>query len=165
MRRDRRDQEFETFYQADAGRLHRLALLLTGEPERAADLAQESLLKAYASWHRIRGDDPGPYVRRILVNQFRNSARRSALERLRAPRTADVEPERTGSVDDSLAVRALLDNLSPIRRATVVLRYYEDLPEAEIARTLDRPLGTVKSDLHRALTALRPLAEAYRGES
>jgi RNA polymerase sigma factor (sigma-70 family) len=69
-----------------------------------------------------------------------------------------VDP--TARVDESSRLTTALKELSPMRRAVVVLRFYEDMTEAEIARVLDRPLGTVKSDLHRALKLLRPLLES-----
>ncbi|MGH2755869.1 MAG: RNA polymerase sigma factor [Actinomycetota bacterium] len=65
---------------------------------------------------------------------------------------------------DRLQVIDALEHLSPIRRATVLLRFYEDMSEQEIARVLDRPLGTVKSDIHRALRQLRPLLEDANSE-
>jgi RNA polymerase sigma factor (sigma-70 family) len=62
-------------------------------------------------------------------------------------------------VDELLRLSAALKTLPPMRRATIVLRFFEDMSEADIARTLDRPLGTVKSDLHRGLARLRALFE------
>lgn len=81
------------------------------------------------------------------------------LERTRG--TGQVSPVegQTGRVEDWLLVSGALMHLGPVHRAVVVLRFYEDMAEADIARTLDRPLGTVKSDLHRALKKLRPLLE------
>lgn len=159
MRSAERDREFRAFYFAEAGHLKRLALLLTGDPLQAEDLAQEALLRAYRAWGRIRGEHPGPYVRRTLVNLHRNSLRRLMVARRHPARPPEPEPSRDAHVHDALQVAEALRVLSPIRRATVILRFYEDLPEAEIARLLDRPLGTVKSDLHRALKQLRPLVE------
>lgn len=159
MTSSRRDREFRAFYFAEAGRLKRFALLLTGDPDLAEDLAQEALLRAYRAWGRIKGEHPGPYVRRTLVNLHRNSLRRRLVERRHPARPPEPEPSRDRHVHDALQVAEVLKVLSPIRRATVILRFYEDLPEAEIARLLERPIGTVKSDLHRALKQLRPLVE------
>lgn len=159
MRVRDRDREFRSFYLAEAPRLKRLALLMTGDDERAADLAQESLLKAYRAWGRIRDEDPGPYVRKILVNLVRNQHRRRALERSH-PRTGDAGvPSHDERVDRALEVAQALTVLSPIRRAAILLRYFEDMSEADIARTLDRPLNTVKSDLRRAIEKLRPVLQ------
>lgn len=159
VRNSRRDEEFRGFYLVEAPRLRRLALMLTGDPERSADLAQDALLKAYRAWPRIRNEDPGPYVRKILVNLVRNQHRRATLElRKRGAPTLATESH-DARVDQALSVAEALSELSPIRRAAILLRFYEDMPEAEIARTLDRPLNTVKSDIRRALEKLRPLLQ------
>lgn len=160
MQLSSRNLEFEDFYVEQAGRLKRLALWLTASPAEADDLAQEALLRAYHSWELIRGEDPGPYVRRTLVNLYRSALRRKVVER-KNPSVAQarLSPNHDHGVEQAVRVAAALRCLSPIRRATVVLRFYEDLPQAEIARILERPLGTVKSDLHRALRHLRPLLD------
>lgn len=155
-----RNNEFKDFYGQRLGRLKRLALLLTGDPQEADDLAQEALLRAYRSWGRIRGEDPGPYVRRILVNLHRTSIRRKILERKHLRGAGEeITPSHDHRVEQALRVAAALRRLSPAQRVTVALRFYEDLPYTEIARVLDRPLGTVKSDLHRALARVRPLLD------
>ena len=159
MRTRDRDQEFRAFYFDEAGRLRRLALFMTGDEEKAADLTQEALLKAYRAWNRIKENDPGPYVRRILVNLCRNEYRRRALELRKQPAPMGDVASRDPYVDETLRVADALRVLSPIRKATIVLRFYEDMPEAEIARVLDRPLNTVKSDIKRALERLRPLLD------
>lgn len=159
MRTARRDEEFRSFYLVEAPRLRRLALYLTADPERSADLAQDALLKAYRAWGRIRDEDPGPYVRKILVNLVRNQHRRSLLERRKQGTPVIEVAGHEERVHDALSVAAALSELSPIRRAAILLRFYEDMPEAEIARTLDRPLNTVKSDIRRALEKLRPLLQ------
>src|SRR5687767_74124 len=133
--------------------------MLTGDPERSADLAQDALLKAYRAWNRIRNDDPGPYVRKILINLVRNQHRRSLLERRKQEAPVLVTGGHDSQVDDALTIAAALSVLSPIRRAAILLRFYEDMPEADIAQTLDRPLNTVKSDIRRALEKLRPLLQ------
>ena len=159
MRRGDRDREFRSFYLAEAPRLERIALLMTGDPERAADLTQDSLLKAYRAWGRIRDADPGPYVRKILVNLVRNHYRRRALEQRRPLPAGANFPSHDESVNRALEVAQALAELSPIRRAAILLRFYEDMPEAEIARTLDRLLNTVKSDIRRSIEKLRPLLQ------
>jgi RNA polymerase sigma-70 factor (sigma-E family) len=154
-----RDAEFKAFYFAEAAKLRRLALFMTGDPDKAADLTQEALLKAYRAWNRIKDGDPGPYVRRILVNLCRNEYRRRALELRKPQQPAGDVASGDWKIDESMRVAEALKVLSPIRKATVVLRFYEDMPEAQIAEVLDRPLNTVKSDIRRALQALRPLLE------
>lgn len=158
MRARRRELEFRDFFQAEAERLRRFALYLTGDREQAADLVQEALVRMYRHWGRIRNSDPGPYARRIVVNLVRSAHRRSLLEREHEETRRDLAPMMdSASVEEWLRVTEALKTLSPIRRAVVVLRFYEDLTEPQIAQVLDRPVGTVKSDLHRALAKLRPL--------
>jgi RNA polymerase sigma-70 factor (sigma-E family) len=153
MRITDRDAEFKTFYYGQVAALRRLALFVSASPADAEDLTQEALLKAYTAWPRIRNADPGPFVRRTLVNLCRNHHRRKALERRKAP-APDV-PTMQPDVAEALRVAEALAVLSPIKRAVVVMRFYEDMSEADIAWTLDRPLNTVKSDLRRALIRLR----------
>lgn len=160
-----RDAAFKAFYFAEAGRLQRLALLLTGDRQEAEDLSQEAFLRSYRVWHRIKREEPGPYVRKTLVNLHRNALRRKLVARRHPVEEARSAPRRDDEIDEALRVAEALRSLSPVRRATILLRFYEDLPEREIARLLDRPLGTVKSDLHRALKQLRPLFEERRGAS
>ena len=163
MRTTERDSEFRHFFITQAPRLERIALLMTGSPEVAADLAQDALLKTYRAWPRIRGEDPGPYARQALVNLCRNHYRRRALERRKSspgPVLETADPD----VAEALRVAAALATLPPLRRAVIVLRYYEDMTAAEVARVLDRPLNTVKSDIKRSLERLRPLlAEGANG--
>lgn len=157
MRTRNRDAEFRDFYLTEAPRLNRLALMMTGDPGRAADLSQDALIKVYTKWPKIRNEDPGPYARTILVNLCRSAYRRKMLELKKAPVSAGYIPDRTNRVDDALRVATALSALSPIRRAVVLLRFYEDMSEQEIATTLDRPINTIKSDLRRALETLRPI--------
>jgi RNA polymerase sigma-70 factor (sigma-E family) len=152
-----RDAEFKEFFMAESAALARLGTFLTGDPERGADLAQEALVRTYQHWGRIREQDPGPYARRVLVNLVRSAHRRKLLERRHPPRSNAVAPSRSGDVDEWIRVSEALRALPPIRRAAVVLRFYEDMSEMRIAETLNRPLGTIKSDIHRGLAALRPL--------
>jgi len=166
----KRDDAFRAFFVAEADRLERFATLLTGDPTKGADLAQEALVRVYTHWGRIRTGTPGAYARQIVVNLVR-SAHRAKKRRDLKPvpawaggegRTVDAPGDR---IADRMNVTRALKELSPIRRATVVLRFYDDMGEHQIAEVLDRPLGTVKSDIHRALRQLRPLLEdANAGE-
>jgi len=159
MRTESRDAEFRSFYLAQAGQIRQLALFLTGDIGAADELSQEAMLRAYRRWHHIRKDDPGPYVRRIVVNLHRNRIRRAVVARRHQPPPPENIHERTPEIDEALRVARALRHLSAVRRAAIVLRYYEDMSEAGIARVLDRPIGTVKSDIHRALRQLKPLLE------
>ncbi|MGH2819258.1 MAG: RNA polymerase sigma factor [Actinomycetota bacterium] len=158
-----RDREFHDFFAAESERLQRFATLLVGDAAEGADLAQEALVRAYKHWERIKHDSPGPYVRKIVVNLLRSAHRAKKLRALKpVPAWASEARPSQGPGDrvaDWMRVSGALEQLSPMRRATVLLRFYEDMGEQQIARVLDRPLGTVKSDLHRALRQLRPLLE------
>ena len=145
--------------------LRRLAVFLTGDAETGADVAQETLARVYRHWGRIKGEDPGPYARKILVNLVRSMHRRRVLER--RVRESQSPPDvsvtsRSGEVDEFLRISSALKTLPPVRRAAIVLRFYEGMSDARIASTLDRPIGTVKSDIHRGLAKLRPLLEETR---
>ncbi|MGH2748985.1 MAG: SigE family RNA polymerase sigma factor [Actinomycetota bacterium] len=165
MRRAReRDEQFGSFFLAESERLRRLGVWLTGDPERAADLAQEALARTFRHWRRIREQDPAPYARRILVNLVRSQHRRTLLERRHEQKPDGFVAGEATRVDEWLRITEALKALPPMRRATIVLRFYEDMSEADIARALDRPLGTVKSDIHRALAKLRPLLEETERE-
>ncbi|MET8233910.1 SigE family RNA polymerase sigma factor [Micromonospora sp. NPDC005298] len=157
----RGDAEFVEFAQGASARLVHAAYLMTGDHHRAEDAAQTALVRTYASWSRIRDDDAYGYARRILVNHLVDGWRRP----LREYPTEDVPERRGDDVADEVVTRrwltAILGALSPRERAIVVLRYYFDLPEAQVARELAISVGTVKSTSSRALEKLRaagPLA-------
>jgi RNA polymerase sigma-70 factor (sigma-E family) len=166
MDKSSRDREFHAFFSAEGESLRRLGVWLTGDADKGADLAQEALARTYRHWGRIKSEDPGPYARRTLVNLVRSAHRRSVIERRyqesQVKERAIVESS-SGRVDEFLRVSRALKTLPPVRRAAIVLRFYEDMSEAEIARVLDRPVGTVKSDIHRGLAKLRPLLEEPAG--
>ncbi|MFI9360968.1 SigE family RNA polymerase sigma factor [Kitasatospora sp. NPDC053057] len=155
--RQRQDAEFSAFVAGSGRQLLRLAELLTGDPERAKDIVQSALERAYLHWHRITGDDPTAYVRRIVVNQHRDWWRRLRNREL----PTDHTPDRPLAEDlaERQAERALLHQalgtLTRRERTVVVLRYYGDLTEAAIAAELGIARGTVKSTLNRALSKLR----------
>ena len=164
MRGGSRDEEFQTFFATESARLERFATMLVGDPFEGADLAQEALVRLYARWTRVKDRSPAAYARQIVVNLVRSAHRAKELRALKPVpgwagsecRTTDLPDERVG---DSMRLADALGRLSPIRRATLLLRFYEDMTEHQISRTLDRPLGTVKADIHRALRQLRPLLE------
>lgn len=128
----------------------RLATLLTGSVETAEELVMDAFTRVAPRIDEL--DQPAAYLRTAVVN-----ATRSHHRRVRTARAAPL-PDPTAVLDpeiDELWQR--LDRLRPDERACVVLRFYEDLPLADIARQLDLPLGTVKSHLHRAIATLRSL--------
>ncbi|WP_395695331.1 SigE family RNA polymerase sigma factor [Nocardioides sp.] len=158
--RDRDDDggrhSFEEYVAARRGALLRTAYLLTGHREDAEDLVQVALVKVVPRWSRI-ASDPEPYVRRVLVNESISRWRR---RRWREVSTDDLPDGPVGGpVDgpgaDRVALQRALARLAPRQRAVVVLRYYEDLTEAETARVLGISVGTVKSQARDALARLR----------
>lgn len=162
-----KDESFATFFKNESEGLRRFAVFLTGDAEAGAELAQEALVRTYVHWGRIRNANAAPYARKALVNLVRGSHRRSVVAKrfLAKQRSSDqVVPSSSDRVDDWLTISHALSRLSPVQRATIVLRYYEDMPEAEIGWVLDRSVGTVKSDIHRALKKLRPLLAPPAGK-
>src|SRR5499425_3312810 len=164
-----RDQEvsvsFEEFVQDCSPRLFRTALLLAGQDRAAAeDLLQLSLERAYRHLARVcRSGEPERYVQRILANasndRWRQVARRR--ERMLSPSDADpLAPDQSDAVAERDFLLRALAALPPRQRSVLVLRYFDDLPEAEIAEMLGCSLGTVKSHAARALSRLRAAAEA-----
>jgi RNA polymerase sigma-70 factor (sigma-E family) len=153
-----RDAEFEQYMAARQPSLLRTAYLLTGDRHAAEDLVQTSLAKLYLSWDKVqRRELVDGYVRRIMVNE-NNSLWRRAWKRREV--STDSIPDHVG-VDDRhdhgerSALWDFVQTLPRKQRAVVVLRYYEDLSEAEVADILGISVGTVKSQSSRALAALR----------
>jgi RNA polymerase sigma-70 factor (sigma-E family) len=146
--------------------LRRVGFLLTGSWDQAEELAQEAMARTYAVWPRVRRyQRPAAYARKVLVNRHRSVLRRAVVEArhlLTSPPQDRHEPDFGG---DDLVLWQALQQLSSRQRAGVVLRYYLDLPEAEVARLLGVPLGTVKSLVHRGLARLRDqLGPEYAAE-
>ncbi|MFJ6200015.1 SigE family RNA polymerase sigma factor [Micromonospora sp. NPDC092111] len=151
----RGDEEFVEFARVASGRLVHAAFLMTGNHHQAEDAAQTALVRTYASWSRIRDNDAYGYARKVLVNHLVDGWRRP----IREYPSDDLPEQRRGDVADEVVTRRWLHDilaaLSPRERAIVVLRYYFDLPEAQVARELDVSVGTVKSTSSRALEKLR----------
>jgi RNA polymerase sigma-70 factor (sigma-E family) len=156
---------FEDFVRARSAALFRTAMLLTGQnrPE-AEDLLQGALERAYRRWGRIcRSGDPERYVRRSLANastdRWRRLGRRGERQ-LAADASGPVTGDHAGEVADRDFLLRALAELPPRQRAVLVLRYYCDLPEAEIADALGCTPGTVKSQASRGLARLRAISGA-----
>lgn len=154
-----RHDSFEKFVEASSARLFTTARLLTGgDRAEAEDLLQAAYERAYRHWARIcRRSEPERYVRQILVNA---SVDRWRLLRRRreVPLLADIEAGTKDSarvIDDRDLLLRGLAGLPPRQRAVLVLRYFEDLPEAQIAAVLGCTVGTVKSQAARGLARLR----------
>ena len=143
---------FEEFVVARRPALLRTAYLLTGSHQDAEDLVQVALIKAVPHWKRI-ADQPEPYVRKILA---RESVSRWRRRRWREVPSDDLpETPVDGPAEDRVELQRALARLAPRQRAVIVLRYYEDLTEAETARVLGISVGTVKSQARDALARLR----------
>ena len=153
-----RDTDFTAYLEARQGRLLRTAYLLTGDQHQAEDLLQTSLAKLYLAWDKVRDrDSVDAYVRRIMVNENNSLWRRGWRRR---ETTTDQVPETTpfhDTYDEGVGAEVwrVVQTLPRRARAVVVLRYYEQLTEAETAEVLGISVGTVKSQSSRALAALR----------
>ena len=151
------DVLFDTYFD----RAVRLAWLLApGQPSAAEDVAADAIARVWPKWAKGRVDDFWPYLRVAIVNQVRGRGRRFGL-------AARYEVELRGSEHEAAVVdRAVLASalraLPTRQRTAVVLRYYEDLSEAETARAMGCSVGTVKSTTARGLSALRSQLETNR---
>ena len=153
-----RDADFAAYLQARQASVLRTAYLLSGDRHTAEDLTQTAFAKLYLAWDRVRdqGSIDG-YLRRILVNENNSLWRRGWKKR---EHTAELLPEPTPVVDQyddgrNTALWDLVQSLPKKARAVLVLRYYEQLSEAETADALGISVGTVKSQASRALATLR----------
>lgn len=151
---------YEEFVDSRLTALLRYAVMLTGDPHSAEDLVQETMVRVQLNWRRVaRADSPERYVRRMLTNQYIDWRRGSWLKRV----LLRAEPDEAVSVPldhaqasaDRDQVWSWLARLPRRQRAALVLRYYEDLPDAEIAEVLGCAVGTVRASISRALATLR----------
>lgn len=159
-RRD--DEEYVEFAAAARTQLRRTAYLISGDWDRASDIVQEALIRVYVAWPRLEKQGGlHAYARRAVVSVAIDMSRKRTNRELPAvpdpsvPSDEDVSELVTAR--DAL-MRALRD-LPPRQRACVVLRYFEDLPVAEVAQALGCTEGTVKSQTSRALDTLRQTFE------
>jgi RNA polymerase sigma-70 factor (sigma-E family) len=154
------DADFSAFVAASARRLLRCAYLITGNVAEAEDLLQSALERAYRRWPSIRRKEvPEAYVRKIIVTAAIDAGRRrkfasTPLDEEQLPGLPDAAVERLPA---RAALLSCVRELPPGQRAVLVLRYFDDLTEAETARTLGCSVGTVKSQHARAMARLREL--------
>jgi RNA polymerase sigma-70 factor (sigma-E family) len=149
---------FAGFVGANTGALLRTAYLLTGNSSAAEELVQDTLVRLYPKWDKVEAADVQiAYVRRSLTNTFLNEKRRPSSREL----VLDILPERGEARDatDQLADRdeiwTLLRTLPDRQRAALVMRFFHDLPDSEIADALGCRIGTVRSLISRGLTSMR----------
>lgn len=142
-------------FEANYASVLKLAYIYSGRREVAEDLTQEALLRAASKIAQLPAEEVMPYLRRTVINLWKNRIRRVAVERrARARLKGPAEVAAPADEPDAelwMAVR----RLPPGQRACVVLRYYEDLSEQQVAETLGCSIGTVKSSTSRALSKLR----------
>jgi RNA polymerase sigma-70 factor (sigma-E family) len=157
-RAERREAVLESVYLDHRRSLLRTAVLLVDEPAQAEDIVQEAFVRAFASWHRL--EDPGKalaYVRRIVVNLCRSALRRRGVVRRHPPGPAAPV---NSAEDDALrtleqqAVVVVLRSLSRRQREALVLRYFLNLSEAEMAAAMRVSAGSVKAYASRGLDEL-----------
>ena len=153
------EDRFTAFVAANSATLFRTAYLMTGDYHRAEDLLQTTLVRIYQRWPRVEVmDRPVAYARKVLVNQSMSWWRRRSSHE--SPVLVRDERSWDGHVDhvaEHQRVWAAVLSLPPRQRAVMVLKYYEDLSEAEIAAALDMAPGTVKSHGHAAARRLAVL--------
>lgn len=155
------DAEFAAYMAARQASLLRTAYLLTGDRHTAEDLVQTALAKLYLSWDKVQQRELlDGYVRRILVNEHNSLWRRPWKRREYSTDDVPEDGHVTDVYDDGRRsdLWDFVQTLPRKQRAVVVLRYYEELSEAETAATLGISVGTVKSQASRALAALRARA-------
>jgi RNA polymerase sigma-70 factor (sigma-E family) len=160
--------DFDRFVAEGAEGLLRTAYLIVWDLHEAEDLVQETLFKVARRWPRVsRMDYPAAYARRILVNlALRGRPKRTRRRtELSEPRPVDAEAT-AAPLDRDDELHAALAALPPRQRAVLVLRYFLDLPEAEVAAALRCSIGTVKSTTSRGLArleqTLRPINDTRR---
>ncbi len=155
-----RNADFTTFVAANYSRLLHLANLIVGDRNRAEDLLQGVLTKAYVRWPSVRQQNPVGYVRNALVNARTDSWRKRAREQpVGEFPEAQTNVDHGGLVADRDAVHRVMAALTHRERVVVVLRFYENLSVAETATVLGMRSSTVKSTCARALAKLRVRSE------
>ena len=159
------DPGFAEFVAARSAALFRTAVLIVGDRHAAEDLVQGALERAYRHWDRVAGmEAPEAYVRRILANLAADHHRLQGRGPLPLLEHDSATRDRSVDVDEHDAVMRVLRQLPPRMRTVLVLRYYDDLTEAQIAEALGISVGTVKSQAARALAKLREAMASYEEE-
>jgi len=157
------EESFAAFVRARGAHHLRVAALLTGSAAEAEDLVQSSLVRLYQAWPRLdlAASTPDAYLRTIIVNtrrswwraRWRQESPTDAMPDRPDPAPGGGDPAETQALGS--LVRAALSRLPRQQRAVLVLRYLEDLPEAEVAALLGCSVGSVKTHAYRGLRALR----------
>lgn len=150
---------FEEYVRARGDALLRFGYLLCGDAHQAEDFVQEALVRCHRRWGRIR-EDPHVYVRRAVLRQYLSWRRRAASGEIPTDLIeGEQAPNQHATSEDDDVIRGMLDRLPRRQRAVLVLRYYEDLPDGEIATLLGCSPATVRVHVHRGLARLRQQLE------
>jgi RNA polymerase sigma-70 factor (sigma-E family) len=151
-----RDAEFADFVAAREASLRRLAILLCQDWHRADDLVQAAITKLYVHWPKAKAADSiDAYVRAIVVREYLEERRSSWVRRVTLTSQLPDGPAAGTDPETSLDMQAALAGLPPRQRATLVLRFYCDLPVEQAAQVMGCTPGTVKSQTAKALSSLR----------
>jgi RNA polymerase sigma-70 factor (sigma-E family) len=160
-------ETFEAFVAHRTPALLRTAYLLTGDQAAAEDLVQTAMVKVSTRWTKIcsRGS-PEPYVRRVMYREHVTAWRRVGAHESAGldDRTDDALPDPAADVALRLTIEQALQRLGRRQRAVIVLRYYDDLPEAAVAEALGCSVGTVRSQTSKALARLRQIVPSMLEE-
>ena len=162
---DTREERLSSLFDEHYLSLRGLAFVMLGDRAQAEEVVMEAFVKAFTGWNRFRSlEYPHAYLRQIVVNHCRSKFRREQVEKRvnvllhsSTPETSESDADLRMDIWDS--VRRLPER----QRACVVLRYAEDLPEAEIAEILDCSVGTVKSQLFKARAKMEQELRASHG--
>jgi RNA polymerase sigma-70 factor (sigma-E family) len=157
------DAGFAAFVRANSGSLFKTAYLLTGNADRAEELLQDTLARLYPRWDRVQAaDTPLAYVRRCVANAFVNSRRRRSTHDVSLHCLPDLPDEANLAerVADRGLLWQLLGSLPDRQRAALVMRYFHDQPDAQIAAAIGCRSATVRSLISRGITTMRAEAAA-----
>lgn len=157
-----RDERFDAFFREHHRAVYGFACQVLGDSTDADDVASEVLVSVYLKWQRGRVREPRAYLRRAVVNRATSGFRRLAVQRRYvASQVPPDDPRHQRAFDERVAqadqLRQALGRLPVRQRAAIVLRFYEDLSEADTAAALGCSVGTVKSQVHHGVTRLRAL--------
>lgn len=154
-----RDEGFAAYFASRSSAMRGTAFLLCGDWHRAEDLVQNAFVKLYRAWHRVGATEKlDAYTRQILVRCFLDETRRGFRHREQpTAEQLDRAVSDAGGVEDRVVLVRALADLPARQRATLVLRFWEDLSVEETAKALRCSVGTVKSQTSRALDSMRDL--------
>ena len=159
------DRPYADLFAEHQRAIYRLALMLCGDAYIAEEITAEVFARVLPKWRRGGVTDPVFYLRRAVINEVRSRHRRRTNEQRALARHAARQQhmqQDTATLGLSDPLVAALQQLSVRHRTVVVLRFHDDLSEAEVARLLGSPVGTIKAQTSRAIAALRTLLEEQR---